>query len=97
MELAKGFTEAASELNANGVDTSILAFTLWTETIRDMARDGKGNVLFVDAGVESHNETLKHLQGLMGRTLRDVSSDSSATPTAGPTAGPTAAPLNPQP
>ena len=69
VELAKGFTEAAEQLTANGVDIGLLAFTLWTETIRDMARDGKGNILFIDSGVQSHNETLKHLQGLMGRAI----------------------------
>jgi len=93
--LAKGFTEAANELTANGVDTGILAFTLWTETIRDMARDGKGNILFLDAGVGAHEETFKHLQGMLARQSGVASNDPSASGTAGPTAGATALPLNP--
>ena len=94
VELAKGFTAAADELERNGVDTSILTFTLWTETIRDMARDGKGNVLFLDAGVGAHDETLQRLTGMLARQTGLASSAPTATGTAGQTAGPTAGPLN---
>jgi len=95
VELAKGFTEAAAELATNGVDTSILTFTLWTETIRDMARDGKGNVIFLDAGVGAHDETLQRLTGLLARQTGLGSSEPTASGTAGATAGETSPPLNP--
>ena len=57
----------------------------------------QGHRLVCDMGVDSHNETLKHLHGLMGRSLMNRTTEPSAAPNAGPPAGPTAAPLNPQP
>jgi len=43
----------------------VLALTLWTETIRDVAKDGKGNVLFLDGNLGTMDDAMRRLQGLM--------------------------------
>jgi prepilin-type processing-associated H-X9-DG protein len=64
-EVGRGLTQAAREMEANNVDSSLILFSIWTESIRHMAENGKGNVLFLDgspAGME------KQMQDLMAMT-----------------------------
>ena len=54
-EVGRGLAQAARELEDNNVDSSLILFSMWTESIRHMAENGKGNVLFLDgspAGME---------------------------------------------
>lgn len=62
--LAAGFAEAADELAAQGVDPGVLSFQMWTETLRDVAKDGVGNVVFFDGSSEGYEQTLRRMQGL---------------------------------
>ncbi|MFD4611719.1 SPFH domain-containing protein [Streptomyces sp. NPDC058440] len=64
MELAKGLSESAQTLTDHGVDPGLLAFTMWTETIRESAKEGDGNVIFLDGSVEGMQGSLRRLQGL---------------------------------
>lgn len=64
-ELAAGLADSAEVLSQHEVDPALLAFTMWTETVRETARDGKGNLLFLDGSVEGMDSTLRRLQGLM--------------------------------
>ncbi|GAA3803750.1 SPFH domain-containing protein [Cellulomonas soli] len=63
-ELAKGISQSAQVLEAQGVGAEMLAFTMWTETIRDAAKEGTGNVVFLDGSVEAMDASLRRLQGL---------------------------------
>lgn len=63
--LAEGLSKSAQVLDAAGIDPAILAFTMWTETIRDAAREGKGNTIFIDGNIAAMEETLRRLQGMM--------------------------------
>lgn len=65
--LAQGLSESAEVLEEHGVDSAMLAFTMWTETVRDAAREGTGNVVFLDGSVDSMESTMRQLQGLMVR------------------------------
>ena len=47
-EIAKGMAIAAAEMEKAHLDPSIILFSLWTETLRQVAQDGKGNVIFMD-------------------------------------------------
>lgn len=64
-ELAKGLSDAATMLEAQGVGSGVLALTLWTETIRDTARDGAGNIIFLDGNISSMQDAMRRLQGIM--------------------------------
>ncbi|MBZ5736028.1 hypothetical protein K8Z61_16155 [Nocardioides sp. TRM66260-LWL] len=62
--LASGFAEAADELAAQGVDPAVLSFQMWTETLRDVAKDGVGNVVFFDGSTDGYEKTFQRMQGL---------------------------------
>lgn len=64
-ELSKGLSDSAELLKGDGVPTELLAFTMWTETMHEIARDGQGNVLFIDGGIPAMGESMKRLEGLL--------------------------------
>ena len=63
-ELTTGLSESASVLQASGLDPALLAFSMWTETLRDAAREGRGNVLFLDGNVATMEDALRRMQEL---------------------------------
>ena len=65
-EITRGISTSAEMLRDDGIDPTLLMFTLWTETIRDAVKEGQGNVIFLDAGTGSADSTLKNLVGFMG-------------------------------
>lgn len=60
--LAQGFGESAEMLNKHGLDPALLAFSMWTETIRDAAKEGSGNTIFIDGNIATSEEALRRLQ-----------------------------------
>ena len=63
-EVARGLALAARELETNAVDSSLILFSMWTETIRQMAEHGKGNVLFLDGSPEGMEGTMRNLMAM---------------------------------
>ncbi len=63
-EVARGLTQAAREMDANSVDSSLILFSMWTESIRHMAENGKGNVLFLDGSPEGMQNQMRDLIAL---------------------------------
>lgn len=63
-ELADGLAESANVLHKNALDPTLLVFTMWTETVRDAAKEGTGNVMFLDGGLENMESSMRRLQGL---------------------------------
>jgi prepilin-type processing-associated H-X9-DG protein len=63
-EVARGLAQAAREMDANSVDSSLILFSMWTESIRHMAENGKGNVLFLDGSPEGMQKQMQALQQL---------------------------------
>jgi prepilin-type processing-associated H-X9-DG protein len=64
-EVARGLTQAAREMDANSVDSSLILFSIWTESLRHMAENGKGNVLFLDGSPQGMQKQMQDLIGLM--------------------------------
>ena len=58
-EVARGLASATTT-----VDSSLILFSMWTETIRQMAEHGKGNVLFLDGSPEGMQAQMKDLMAL---------------------------------
>lgn len=58
-EVARGLALATTT-----VDSSLILFSMWTETIRQMAEHGKGNVLFLDGSPEGMQSQMKDLMAL---------------------------------
>ncbi len=63
-EIAKGMAVAAAEMEKANLDPSIILFSLWTETMRQVAQDGKGNVIFMDGSVDGFDKTMKQMIAL---------------------------------
>jgi prepilin-type processing-associated H-X9-DG protein len=63
-EVARGLAQAAREMDANSVDSSLILFSMWTEAIRHMAENGKGNVLFLDGSPEGMQKQMQDLIAL---------------------------------
>ena len=64
-EVARGLAQAAKELEGNQVDASMILFSMWTETIRHMAENGRGNVLFLDGSPEGMQRQVRDLMAMM--------------------------------
>ncbi len=60
-EVAKGLAESAKQLEAENVDTALILFAMWTEAIRHVAENGKGNVLFLDGSPEGMEKQFRQL------------------------------------
>jgi prepilin-type processing-associated H-X9-DG protein len=58
-EVARGLASATTT-----VDSSLILFSMWTETIRQMAENGKGNVLFLDGSPEGMQAQMRDLMAL---------------------------------
>ena len=63
-EVAKGMTEAAKEMEDAKLDSSLLLFAMWTESIKHFAEYGKGNVIFLDGSTEGMQKTMKEMMAL---------------------------------
>jgi regulator of protease activity HflC (stomatin/prohibitin superfamily) len=63
-EVARGLATATNQLEAQNVDPSLILFAMWTETIRQMAEMGQGNVMFLDGSPDSIRRTMHELAGL---------------------------------
>ena len=54
-------------MESNHVDSALILFSMWTESIRHVAEFGKGNVMFLDGspnGMEKQFQDLMALQQL---------------------------------
>lgn len=60
-EVAKGMTEAAEQMRAASLDTSMILFSMWTEAVKEFAEKGQGNVIFLDGSVEGMDHTVKQM------------------------------------
>ena len=60
-EVAKGMAEAAREITNANMDASFLLFSMWTESIKHFAEQGKGNVIFLDGSVDGMQKTIKEM------------------------------------
>ncbi|MEN9282326.1 MAG: hypothetical protein RL594_1261 [Bacteroidota bacterium] len=60
-EVARGMSEAATEMKQANLDASFLLFSMWTESIKSFASESKGNVIFLDGSAEGMNKTLREM------------------------------------
>ena len=60
-EVAAGLAEASRTVEQSGASEALVLFAMWTETIRDAAEHGKGNVIFLDGSIEGMEHSLTRL------------------------------------
>jgi regulator of protease activity HflC (stomatin/prohibitin superfamily) len=63
-EVAKGMSMAAKEMQSANMDTSVILFTMWTESVKHFAENSKGNVIFLDGSTEGMQRTMKEMMSL---------------------------------
>lgn len=76
-EVAKGLADAAQTVANAGGNEALVLFAMWTETLRDAVREGKGNVIFLDGSTDGMESALRRLTGLQQLDSLDKS---QATP-----------------
>ena len=63
-EVAKGMSVAAKEMQDAHMDTSVILFTKWTESIKHFAENSQGNVIFLDGSTDAMQQTMKEMMSL---------------------------------
>ena len=63
-EVAKGMSVAAKEMQQANMDTSVILFTMWTESIKHFSENSTGNVIFLDGSPDSMQKTMKEMMSL---------------------------------
>jgi hypothetical protein len=46
------------------MDTSVILFTMWTESIKHFAENSQGNVIFLDGSTDAMQQTMKEMMAL---------------------------------
>lgn len=67
-EVAKGMASAAKEMEDAKLDASFILFSMWTESIKHFAENGKGNTIFLDGSVDKMQRTMQELMTITSGT-----------------------------
>ena len=63
-EVARGMASAAKEMGDAKLDASFILFSMWTESIKHFAENGKGNTIFLDGSVDKMQRTMEELMSV---------------------------------
>ena len=63
-EVAKGMASAAKEMTQVGLDASMILFSMWTDSLKHIAENGTGNVMFFDGSTEGMSRTVREMMAM---------------------------------
>ncbi len=63
-EAARGMSLAAREMKEAGLSSSLILFQMWTEALKHVAENGRGNVMMLDGSTTGMERTLQQLLAL---------------------------------
>ena len=63
-EVAKGMSQAAEQMKQANLDTNVILFSMWTESIKNFAELGKGNVIFLDGSSAGMENTMRQIMAM---------------------------------
>ena len=63
-EVAQGMSDATQKMRDANLDPSMILFSMWTESIKEFAEKGKGNVIFLDGSPEGMEKSLARIMAL---------------------------------
>lgn len=98
-EVATGMAEAARATEDAGLDPAFVLFAMWTEALRHVAENGRGNLITLDGSPAGMQQTLRQMMAVSGNFERvaatapapsAASSAGSSPSTSGPSARGTA-------
>jgi regulator of protease activity HflC (stomatin/prohibitin superfamily) len=78
-EAGKGMSHAVKEMEAAGLDASLILFQMWTEAMKHVAEYGRGNIMFLDGSPNGMEKTFQQMAAM--QTLRGVAPGNDARPT----------------
>jgi regulator of protease activity HflC (stomatin/prohibitin superfamily) len=70
-EVAKGMSGAALLMNDANLDPSFILFSMWTESVKNFAEHGKGNVIFLDGSTDGLQKTMKDMMAMTQLTTNN--------------------------
>ena len=68
-EVAKGMSSAAKEMQQANMDTSVILFSMWTESIKHFAENSNGNVIFLDGSPDNMQRTMQEMMAINSSSL----------------------------
>lgn len=63
-EVAKGMSQSAKLMQDANLDASLILFSMWTESVKNFAEHGKGNVIFLDGSTEGMQATMRQMMAI---------------------------------
>lgn len=63
-EVAHGMALAAKEMEQANLDASFILFSMWTDSIKHFAENGKGNTIFLDGSNSNMQRTLQEMMSI---------------------------------
>ncbi|MBK7761921.1 MAG: SPFH domain-containing protein [Bacteroidetes bacterium] len=63
-EVARGMASAAKEMEDAKLDASFILFSMWTESIKHFAENGKGNTIFLDGSIDKMQRSMQELMSI---------------------------------
>lgn len=75
-EVAAGMAEAARAMENAQLDPSFILFSMWTETMRNVASEGRGNLITFDGSVDGMRDSLRQMT-MLSETIRGNSASDS--------------------
>ncbi len=72
-EVAKGMSQSAKLMQDANLDASLILFSMWTESIKNFAEHGKGNVIFLDGSTEGMQQTMRQMMAISTMDVKDKS------------------------
>ena len=57
-------SEAALKMREANLDTSLILFSMWTESVKEFAEKGKGNVIFLDGSTDGMQSTMNKIMAM---------------------------------
>jgi regulator of protease activity HflC (stomatin/prohibitin superfamily) len=64
-EVAKGMSLAAKAMEQANLDTTMIMFSMWTESIKQFGEMSNGNVIFLDGSPEGMQHSFKQIMAMM--------------------------------
>lgn len=71
-EVAQGMSDATQKMREANLDPSMILFSMWTESIKEFAEKGKGNVIFLDGSPEGMEKSLDRIMALDQLKVTDM-------------------------
>ncbi len=70
-EVAKGMSQSAKLMQDANLDASLILFSMWTESVKNFAEHGKGNVIFLDGSTEGMQNTMRQMMAISQMDIKD--------------------------